>query len=64
MDEQTITEILDQLRDSELRTYEVFKEDFLEFRKVLIKRDDFKYFRGIAQQGGSVIYEYLQEARS
>ncbi|MEC2077332.1 hypothetical protein [Metabacillus fastidiosus] len=64
MDEQTITEILDQLRDSELRTYEVSKEDFLEFRKVLIKRDDFKHFRGIAQQGGSVIYEYLQEARS
>ncbi|MED4403731.1 hypothetical protein [Metabacillus fastidiosus] len=64
MDEQTITEILDQLRNSELGTYEVSKEDFLEFRKVLIKRDDFKHFRGIAQQGGSVIYEYLQEARS
>ncbi|MED4452510.1 hypothetical protein [Metabacillus fastidiosus] len=64
MDEQTITEILDQLRDGELLTHEVSKEDFLEFRKVLIKRDDFKHFRGIAQQGGSVIYEYLQEARS
>lgn len=64
MDVQTITEILDQLRDGELNEYHCSKEQFLPFREVLIKREDFKHFRGIAQQGGSVIYRYLEEPRS
>lgn len=64
MDEQKIIEILDQLHNGAIQTYTVSKEEFLTFRKVLVKREDFKHFRGIAQQGGSVVYEYLQEPRS
>ncbi|MBZ5753385.1 MULTISPECIES: hypothetical protein [Metabacillus] len=64
MDEQTIQAILDQLRDGELNEYHVSKEQFIEFRNTLVNREDFKHFRGIAQQGGSIIYRYLQEPRS
>jgi hypothetical protein len=64
MDEQTIQAILDQLRDGELNEYHVSKEQFIEFRNILVNREDFKHFRGIAQQGGSIIYRYLQEPRS
>jgi hypothetical protein len=64
MDKQTIHEILDKLRDGELHEYHVSKDQFLTIRKILVERDDFKHFRGIAQQGGSVIYRYLQEPRS
>ncbi|WP_299092939.1 hypothetical protein [uncultured Metabacillus sp.] len=64
MDEQTIHEILDKLKDGELHEYLVTKDRFLSFRTVLVNREDFKHFRGIAQQGGSVIYRYLQEPRS
>ncbi|WP_226666117.1 hypothetical protein [Metabacillus litoralis] len=64
MDEQTINERLDQLKSGELNEYHVAKEQFLSFRTVIVNRDDFKHFRGIAQQGGSIIYRYLQEPRS
>ena len=64
MDGQTVTEILDQLRDGELNEYHVTKEQFFIFREVLVNREDFKHFRGIAKQGGSVIYRYLKEPRS
>jgi hypothetical protein len=64
MDEQTIHELLDKLRDGELHEYHVGKEQFLTFRKTLVDREDFKHFRGIAQQGGSIIYRYLKEPRS
>ncbi|OCA85625.1 hypothetical protein A8F94_12145 [Bacillus sp. FJAT-27225] len=64
MNEKEINEILDQLRDGVLTEYYVTKEDFLPFRTVLVHRQDFKHFRGIAQRGGDVIYEYVSEARS
>ncbi len=64
MDKQTINEILDKLKVGELHEYHVTKEQFLPFRDILVTREDFKHFRGIAQQGGSVIYRYLQEPRS
>jgi hypothetical protein len=64
MDEHTINEILDKLRDGELNEYHVLKDQFLTFRKTLVGRNDFKHFRGIAQQGGSVIFRYIQEPRS
>lgn len=64
MDEQFVNEILNKLRDGELNEYLVSKEQFLSFRNVLVKREDFKHFRGIAQHGGNVVYTYLQEARS
>ncbi|PMC35235.1 hypothetical protein CJ195_19350 [Bacillus sp. UMB0899] len=64
MDKQMINDILNQLRDGELHEYYVTKEHFLPFREVLVAREDFKHFRGIAQQGGHVVYRYLNEPRS
>ena len=42
----------------------ISKEDFLEFREILIKQNDFKHFCGIANQGGTVVYTYTKLARS
>ncbi|MFC0270609.1 hypothetical protein ACFFIX_03965 [Metabacillus herbersteinensis] len=64
MDEQTVTEILDQLRDGELDSFHVSNEQFIAFRQVLVKREDFKHFRGIAEQGGSTVYQFMKEPRS
>ncbi|WP_043933512.1 hypothetical protein [Bacillus sp. EB01] len=64
MTENEVNEILDQLRDGVLAEYYVTNEDFLPFRTVLVNREDFKHFRGIAQRGGGVIYEYQSEPRS
>ncbi len=64
MNEQFINEILNKLRDKELIEYRVTNEQFLAFRKVLVERDDFKHFRGIAEHGGHVTYTYLTEPRS
>jgi hypothetical protein len=64
MKEEMITEILDQLRTGKLAEYYVTNNDFMEFRKVLVKREDFKHFRGIGQRGGDVLYQYLEEPRS
>ena len=56
--------ILQQLKEGEITSYKVNKEDFLKFRDVLVKHEDFKHFRGEAQQGGDIIYTYLAEKRS
>ncbi|WP_026559926.1 hypothetical protein [Bacillus sp. J37] len=64
MDKQMIHDILNKLKDGELHEYYVAKEQFLPFRDVLVAREDFKHFRGIAKQGGHVVYRYLQEPRS
>lgn len=59
-----ITEILDRLMTGELSEYFVTNDEFMEFRQVLVKRKDFKHFRGIGQRGGDVLYQYLKEPRS
>ncbi|WP_226530076.1 hypothetical protein [Metabacillus niabensis] len=64
MDKQTINDILNKLKDGELNEYYVAKEQFLPFRDILVAREDFKHFRGIAKQGGHVVYHYLKEPRS
>jgi hypothetical protein len=64
MNEQLAEEILNKLRDGELSEYRVSKNDFMIFRKVLVQRNDFKHFRGIAQRGGEVVYQYMQNPRS
>ena len=56
--------ILEQLKNGELKSFEVEKENFLAFREKLVEREDFKHFRGEAKQGGGVIFTYLKEARS
>jgi hypothetical protein len=64
MQEELISEILDQLMTGELTEYYVTIDKFMEFRQVLVKRKDFKHFRGIGQRGGDVLYQYLKEPRS
>jgi hypothetical protein len=64
MNEETITEILDRLMTGELSEYYVTNDDFMEFRQILVKRKDFKHFRGIGQRGGDILYQYVKEARS
>lgn len=64
MTEKEIEEILNKLSNGELSQYFVEKQDFLPFRAVLVKRKDFKHFRGISQRGGNVLYEYTEAPRS
>ncbi|MEW9050273.1 MAG: hypothetical protein AB2392_03900 [Neobacillus sp.] len=64
MNEDYVNEILDKLKKGELTEYYVKNEDFLTFRQFLVKREDFKHIRGIAQRGGDVLYQYLSEPRS
>ncbi|OCA87062.1 hypothetical protein [Pseudobacillus wudalianchiensis] len=56
--------LMNQLKNGEINECHVSKEHFLIFQRELVKREDFKHFRGIAQRGGSVIYHYMAEPRS
>ncbi|GGE70586.1 hypothetical protein [Priestia taiwanensis] len=64
MDFQLAEDVLNKLQNRELHEYRVKKDEFLTFRQVLIKREDFKHFRGIAKRGGDFVYTYLDEPRS
>lgn len=64
MDEHEISAYFDRLKEGELKQLEVGKEEFMLFATVLVKRPDFKHFRGTAERGGSVRYEYMAEPRS
>ncbi|TMU87991.1 hypothetical protein FGG79_07745 [Bacillus sp. BHET2] len=64
MSEAEILEQLHLLRTREIEEVKVMKEDFLTFRSVLVTQDDFKQFRGIAQQGGNILFHYLDTPRS
>ncbi|MFF2286898.1 hypothetical protein [Peribacillus butanolivorans] len=61
---QEAKDVLDKLANREMDEFRIKKEDFLGFREVLVKREDFKHFRGNAQHNGEIIYTYLEEARS
>ena len=60
----TYKQQLEDLKEGNITSITIQKENFLEFREVLIVREDFKHFRGIAKQGGIVIYTYEKSARS
>ncbi|MBQ6446481.1 hypothetical protein KGR20_04120 [Cytobacillus oceanisediminis] len=64
MNKELAEEILDQLMKREIESYRVKKEDFLTFRTELVKREDFKHYKGIAEIGGDVTYKYMDEPRS
>jgi hypothetical protein len=64
MEDEQIIRIFDQLKNGEIQEYYVNKEDFLDFRRILVKREDFKHYQGIARRGGDVLYRYLDQARS
>lgn len=54
-------EQLEALKNGEIESIAIEKEDFLEFRKVLIVREDFKHFKGTAYHHGTTIYIYTEE---
>ncbi|MCD7036134.1 hypothetical protein LRR81_17975 [Metabacillus sp. GX 13764] len=64
MDSNTASSLMDQLKNNEIKECYITKEDFLPFREVLVKRPDFKHFRGIGQRGGAVLYQYMETPRS
>ena len=57
-------EMLQQLADGEIEKIEIEKEQFYEFREILIRHPLFKHFRGDAKQNGQVIYTYMEVPRS
>ncbi|QGG50167.1 hypothetical protein [Lysinibacillus pakistanensis] len=56
--------MLKQLQNGEINSIEIEKEQFYEFREVLVKHPLFKHFRGEAKQNGLVIYTYQEIPRS
>ncbi|MBP0724691.1 hypothetical protein J5Y03_05750 [Bacillus sp. RG28] len=64
MNQEQIHSILQDLSNRNVEEVLIKKEDFLIFRAELVKREDFKHFRGIAHHGGDTIYTYLDEPRS
>ena len=64
MTKEEITAVLNQLKNGEIEEIYVSKEEFLTYREVIVAREDFKHFRGIAQRGGNVVYRYMKEPRS
>jgi len=55
---------LNELREGTRSSLTVEKQDFLSFREVLVQMEDFKHFKGVAKQGGILVYTYEQVARS
>ena len=60
----TFEEKLNMLQNGDIKQLIISKEEFLSFREVLVKREDFKHFSGNAMQGGQVVYTYLSTPRS
>jgi len=57
-------QLLQELKEGIQSSVTISKEEFLSFREALIARADFKHFKGIAKQGGSIVYTYELESRS
>jgi hypothetical protein len=53
--------MLDQLKRGEISSITLPKEEFLDFRAVLIIRPDFKHFRGTAFHHGKTVYTYTED---
>ncbi|MBK3495360.1 hypothetical protein JFL43_10975 [Viridibacillus sp. YIM B01967] len=56
--------MLNELKNGTRDDITIDKNDFYTLREVLVKREDFKHFRGVAKQGGTVIYKYMEISRS
>lgn len=52
---------LESLKNGEIESITIEKENFLDFRTVLIAREDFKHFRGTAYHHGTTVYTYTEE---
>lgn len=57
-------QMLEQLRNDEVKSIEIKKSEYLAFREVLVKDAQFKHFRGEAKQGGDIVYTYLKVPRT
>ncbi|KOS69670.1 hypothetical protein AEA09_14525 [Lysinibacillus contaminans] len=57
-------EMLQQLKEGKIENIEIDKDQFYEFREVLVKHPLFKHYRGDAKQNGKVIYTYMEVPRS
>lgn len=57
-------DMIEKLKNGELKSIEITKEEFLKFREVLVNDEKFKHFRGEAKQGGRVIYTYSDTPRA
>lgn len=64
VDREEANEQLDALKKGEIDELVVEKEHFLLFQPLLVQREDFKHFRGIAKHGGKIVYRYLEAPRS
>ncbi|KKB39170.1 hypothetical protein [Bacillus thermotolerans] len=64
MNVNEVEQLLEKLKNREIKECHVSKEHFMLFQQVITKRKDFKHFKGIAQRGGSVLYQYMEEPRS
>ncbi|WP_332697130.1 hypothetical protein [Halalkalibacter lacteus] len=58
MDQEEVLGVLQKLRNNEVDSYRVAKEEFLHFCAVLLKQEDAIDFRGNAQHHGETIYTY------
>ncbi|MBQ0139561.1 MAG: hypothetical protein KBT36_09705 [Kurthia sp.] len=61
---ENLKDMIEKLKNGEIKQIEVDKSTFYEFRELIVEREDFKRFRGIAKQKGIVVYEYMEEERS
>ncbi|ANU10389.1 hypothetical protein A1A1_15293 [Planococcus antarcticus DSM 14505] len=52
---------LEELKKREIESITIEKENFLDFRNILIAREDFKHFRGTAHHHGKTVYTYTEE---
>ena len=51
--------MIEKLKNGEIESIEITKDEFMEFREVLVNDEKFKHFRGEAKQGGRVVYRYI-----
>lgn len=56
--------LIEQLRNGQVESITITKEQFEQFRQIIINLPDFKHFRGEAKQGGNVVFTYLEQPRS
>lgn len=61
---ENFEQLIEQLRTGKIDHIAVSKEQFEQFRQIIVNLPDFKHFRGEAKQGGGVIFTYLEEPRS
>lgn len=62
--QESYEEKLNMLRNGDIKDIIIEKNGFIDFREVLVQREDFKHFSGNAKQGGQVVYTFLQTPRS